>query len=73
LAGASAWNWTTVVNEAIGDKEMERLRTSVNHGQPLGAEDWGLRRNAWDYAGADLWALGGAPPATPQMTSRHVT
>jgi hypothetical protein len=33
-------NWTTVVNKAIGDKEMERLRTSVNRGRPLGEEDW---------------------------------
>ena len=33
-------NWTAVVNEAIGEKDLERLRTSVNRGRPLGEEDW---------------------------------
>ncbi len=33
-------NWTTVVNEAIGDKELECLRTSVNRGRPLGQQQW---------------------------------
>jgi len=33
-------NWTTVVNEAIGDKELECLRTSVNRGRPLGEQEW---------------------------------
>ena len=38
-------NWTTVVNEAIGDKELECLRTGVNRGRPLGEQDW-VRRTS---------------------------
>jgi putative transposase len=33
-------NWTTVVNEVIGERELESLRVSVNRGRPWGHEDW---------------------------------
>jgi putative transposase len=33
-------NWTTVVNQAIADENLEQLRTSVNRGRPWGEEDW---------------------------------
>jgi putative transposase len=33
-------NWTTTVNEAIEEKDLERLRASVNRGRPWGEDSW---------------------------------
>lgn len=33
-------NWTAVVNEAMGERDLERLRVSVNRGRPWGGHDW---------------------------------
>ena len=33
-------DWTNLVNEAITAKELDRLKTSVERGRPLGSEDW---------------------------------
>lgn len=38
-------HWTTMVNDAVAEEELERLRTSVNRGRPLGQEEW-VRRTA---------------------------
>ncbi|MBN1491190.1 MAG: transposase [Phycisphaerae bacterium] len=33
-------NWTAAVNEALEDKRLEPLRTSVNRGRPYGQAQW---------------------------------
>jgi putative transposase len=36
-------DWTRHVNEAIGGKELDRLRSSLERGRPYGSESWVLR------------------------------
>jgi putative transposase len=33
-------NWLEIVNEPMGEREMERLRMSVKRGRPYGGEKW---------------------------------
>jgi len=33
-------SWESAVNEAMDEKELDRLRTSVNRGRPWGEENW---------------------------------
>ena len=35
-----ARGWTAAVNEALADKALERIRTSVNRGRPCGEQPW---------------------------------
>jgi REP-associated tyrosine transposase len=33
-------NWTAIVNQALGPKDVQRIRTSIERDRPLGRPDW---------------------------------
>jgi putative transposase len=39
-------NWTATVNEVMEEKDLDRLRVSVNRGRPWGEDAW-VHRTAW--------------------------
>jgi putative transposase len=36
-------NWTEIVNQAIGEKQLSLVRESINRGRPFGEEEWVLK------------------------------
>lgn len=40
-------NWLELVNEAVGDTDLESLRTSVSRGRPYGDEQWVVETAHW--------------------------
>ncbi len=57
--------WEAAVNGPIEDKELERLRTSVNRGRPCGEEGW--VRSTAERLGLSFTLRGpGRPRKTPQ-------
>lgn len=40
-------NWLELVNESLGDTELESLRTSVSRGRPYGEKQWVVETADW--------------------------